>query len=150
MTNSSRMLPFEFEHEKSKQFIEDSYRIANPLFMNQKGTHSEQERSRNKFLRPINTDKDFKRFKSAGREPINSLFGTTKIQGDQKKGGGYVYYNDNVEDEGRSLMSLYKKNQQIERKFRQLKNPKKEPGFFEKILMGIGCISRESKTHVDV
>jgi len=147
VSNSSRnrVLQFEFEHEKSKQFIEDSYRIANPLFMNKKGTNSDQERSRNRFLQPINTDKDFKRFKSTGREPINSLFGTTRREGER-----YVYYNDNVEDEGRSLMSLYKKNQQIERKFQQLKHPKKELGFFEKILMGIGCISRDGKTHVGV
>jgi len=148
-----RMFSFEFEHEKSKKFIEDSYRIANPFKKSQNGTQSEEERSRSKFLKTINTDRDFKRFNSAGRESIPKLFEGIKVNmrgEDQKKGGGYIYYNENVGDEDRSLMSLYKRNQELERKFRQLKAPKREPGFFEKLLMGIGCISRDNKAHVDV
>ena len=83
------MFSFEFEHEKSKKFIEDSCnfywlrkklifekldRIANPFKKSQNGTQSEEERSRSKFLKTINTDRDFKRFNSAGRESIPKLY----------------------------------------------------------------------------
>jgi hypothetical protein len=41
------------------------------------------------------------------------------------------------------LSRISKRNVEIEKK---LKKEPEEPGLFEKILMGLGCISRDNKT----
>jgi len=50
--------------------------------------------------------------------------------GEDKRKRNYVYYNDSFDNEDKSLVYLYKRNQEIEKRFQHFKNPRKVIDFF--------------------